>query len=453
MLLARMLTPGDFGTMAIVTAYVALAALFADAGLGAALVQKRGATDAQFSSVFWIHLALGTLASLVIAGTAPWLGAFYENPLLADITPVMSLAVLFGALGAVHVARTSKSLDYRVQALAASISSALAAVVAVLAAAAGWGIWALVAQAVLASLASTCLLWYIHRWRPRRSFAASEIRPLFGFGFHQTSATFLEWGYSRAYAVFLGGGTGSTSVGLYRNAEVLSQVPVLLVGGIASRLALPIFAMTAQDVPRLKRGVQIALRGMMLVHAPVMLLGAALSEPVTELVLGPAWLEAAPMLLAFCIAGSLYPIHMLNVQVLLAIGNTGLMLKLELLKKLIAVSLLLAVARYGVLAIAWAHVAFSLVAVIINCQSVSRSLGYAAVEQMRDAGGPLAAAGLIALAAHFAFAALDAPLLPRTLVIGGGGLLCFAVVAFVLKLEAWRDMLALLRSIRPAASA
>lgn len=443
--LARLLTPAAFGLIAMLSLFVGAASVLMDGGFSAALIQRQDINHEDESTVFWCNLGIGTVLAAGLFFAAPVIADFYGNTELVPLTRWMSLVVIFGALGAIHATLLTKRLDFRTQAKAGVIAASLSGAVAIVLAARGYGVWALVAQAIAMSAILSGLLWWLHRWRPTWSFSASSVRKLAGFGGYHLGSSVLEVLYARLYTVLVGRLFGALELGLYNNAEGTRQLPAGFFGSLLARVALPMFSEAAADAVTLRRGLQLAVRGMMLLSAPVMLGMAALAEPLVALLFGRQWLPAAPILQVLCLAGVLYPLHALNLQVLMAQGHSRLMFRLEVVKKMIGIALILGGATLGVMGIAWSQVIFSLVGFLINTHYTRRLLGYGAISQIREFSPALLAAMVMATVVHLASRVwITAPWV-ELVVLVPVGMAMYLTLIWSARLDAFHDVMAVIR--------
>lgn len=443
--LARLLVPADFGLVAMLALFTAVAMVLVDGGFSAALIQRQDVDHVDESTVFWCNLCIAAVVSLGLFAMAPAIAAFYGIPVLAPLTRVMSLAVLLGALGTIHSTILTKKLDFRTQAKAGVVAGLLSGIIAIVMAWHGYGVWALVAQAVVMAATMSGLLWWLHPWRPALVFHRASVRKLFAFGGYHLGSSLLEVLYSRLYTVLIGRQFGPRDLGFYSNAETVRQMPVGFFGSLLARVALPMFSEASRDRAVLHRGVQLSIRGVMLLHAPAMLGMVALAEPLVLLLLGRQWLPAVPILQVLCIAGVLYPLHSINLYALMAQGHSGLMFRLEVAKKTIGVVLILIGAMFGVMGIAWSQVAFSLVAMAINTRYTRRLLGYGPSAQLRDLAPALLAATLMAAIIYLVSHSWSVRPMVEVGVLVPLGMLVYVLLIWVVRLDALRDVLALIR--------
>lgn len=445
--LARLLTPEEFGTVALLSLFLGIATVLADGGFSTALIQRRDATHVDESSVFWVNLAAGLLLSTAIFLLAPVLATFYGSAVLEPLTRWMSLGVLLSALGAVPHALIVKQLGFRtllVVGLAATVTSGM---VALLLAWYDHGIWALAGQYLTFAAVSTALLWILGGWRPGLVFSTDSARRLFGFGGYMLASGLLDTSVDRLYTLLIGRWYGVRELGFYVRAETTQQVPASVLSSIASRVALPVFSEAAADPAQLRRGARLSLRGLMLINAPVMLGLAAVAGPLVEGLFGSAWLPAVPLLQVLCLAGLLWPLHVINLTLLAAQGHARLVFRIELVKQALGLALVFIGALSGPIGIAWAMVAGGVLAVVVNTYYTQRFVRYGLVAQLVDVGPTLAVSAVMAAIVAVATRAWDPTPIVELLVMSGLGALLFFALALALRLGALRDMVALLRRL------
>lgn len=445
MVLARLLTPADFGVVAMLALFIGVAGVLADAGFSAALIQRQDVDHVDESTVFWCNLGIAVVLATIIWLAAPMIVRFYGVPVLAPLSRVMAVMVVASSLGAIHFALLTKKLDFRTQAKAGGIAALVSAVVAITMALQGFGVWALAAQSVSMSVATTALLWLLHRWRPGWRFSVRSMRKLAGFGGYHLGSMLMEIAYGRLYTLLIGRLFGAGPLGQYTNADNTRQIPGTFLGGVVARVALPMFAQANHDPSVLRRGMQLSIRGMMLINAPVMLFMAALGEPMIEVLFGRQWLPAASIFQVLCLAGVLYPLHMINLHALMAQGHARLMFRLEVIKKVLGVALLLIGAWYGVMGIAWSQVAFSIVALAMNTHYSAKLLGFGVFPQLRESAPSIIAAALVAAGIQTIAWVWVAPQFLKLVVLGSTGALAYLAIISIARLHALADVIALFR--------
>jgi O-antigen/teichoic acid export membrane protein len=417
-----------------------MATVFVDGGFSAALIQQYDVDHTDESTVFWFNLLAGAVAALCLWAAAPFIAGFYHVKVLLPLTAAMAANVFLGSLGAIHSTLLSKRLDFLTQLKVGCIATLLSGATAILLARAGYGVWALAGQVLSMTAATSGLLWLFNPWRPSWVYSRASVRKLFGFGGYHLASSLLEMAYARLYTLFIGRFYGVRELGFYNNADSTKQLPGGFLASVLGRVVLPMFSAAARDTKTLRRGTQLAVRGMALLNAPMMLGMAGAARPLVVTLFGTPWLPAVPILQVLCLAGLFWPMHVINLNVLMAQGHSRLMFRLEVAKKLIGVALLAFGAIYGVLGVAWSQVVFNLIAFVINAYYTGRLLGYGALAQFRDI---LPVFGVAALAAALVFGVSihwrdDSPVGLLGLILIGGA--AFFSMGWMARLDALHDM-------------
>jgi teichuronic acid exporter len=383
-ILARILSPEEFGTIALLFLFTGIASALVDSGFSAALIQKKETTQLDESTVFWFTFIMSVLMALVLCLVAPAIANFYSMPVLVPLTMLMALNIVITALGVVHATLLTKQLDFKTQLKIGAYASVLSGLLAVAMALKGCGIWALAGQIILASVITTILLWIYRPWRPSFSFSKNSAVTQFSYGGYLLAATLIDIIYTRGYSLLIGKFYGVRELGFYSRAEGIKQLPVSGLSSVMSRVAFPLFSAAAADKVLLKRGVQFSLRGMMLINIPMMIGLAAVAEPLVLVLIGKQWLPAVPVLQVLCIGGIFWPLHVINLNALIAQGHSKMFFSLEFFKKSFGIGFLLLGTYYGVLGIAWSQVAYGAFAFFINAHYTKKYLNYGAMAQIRD---------------------------------------------------------------------
>lgn len=388
LLLMRFVAPADFGMAAILTAFVGIAAVVVDSGLSTALIQRQGVTHTDESTVFWLNAVVGLALALAIMLAAKPAADFFGQPSLRNLSWAVALTVFISALGAIHAALLTKKLDFRTQCMSGLVATSGSSVLAIILAIQGFGVWALAAQMVCMATLYTVSLWGFHRWRPMPTISFESAKRLLGFGGLVLIANLVDTLYSRAYAVLIGRYIGLAELGYYDRAENTKRLPENLLTGILSRVTLPLLSEASSDLSAIRRSMQATTRGVMVINLPIMLGLAALANPVFELLFGATWRPAALPFQILCIAAAMWPIHVININALLAQGRAGLVLRLEVPKKVLGLILLALGLQFGIEGVAWSQVAFSLAVVWINTYYTRRLVGYGLLDHMKDIAVP-----------------------------------------------------------------
>lgn len=422
LVLARLVVPEAHGTVALLSLFTGVAAIFVDGGLSAALVQRKEITRIDESTVFWFSLGTGLLIAVALAVGAPWIASFYGVAVIIPIAHLYALQIVIGALGSVHYALFQRNLDFRTPFKIRLASYLLSSLVGIFLAWRGYGIWALVAHGMGVTVLGALLTWTLSPWRPLFCFRWESFRKLFSFGGYLFLTNLLGMICSRFHTIIIGKLFGVRELGIYNRADATKQLPSAALAGSINRIAFPLFSRAAGDPQRVRRGFKIAIRGVMFLNVPMMIGIACVAEPLIVTLFGAGWAEAAPLLEILALAGILWPLHVMNLNVLKAMGHSGKIFKMELVNKFVEVGLIVAGSRFGLPGMAWGVALSSVVTFVFNAYYNGMHLDYGAVKQALDiAPSALCAAAMGGIVLAFeGLLALPAPLELVTLAALGG---------------------------------
>jgi O-antigen/teichoic acid export membrane protein len=396
-ILARLLTPEDFGLIAIMAIFSSLGGIFIESGFSQALVQRQDVTHKDESTVFYFNITVGLLIALGLCAASSWIAIFFERPMLRELTYIMALNLFLGAFGTIHSTLMTKNLDFKTPMKIGAFSSILSGLLAVALAWQDYGVWSLAFQTLASTIISVSLLWYWHPWRPKLIFCIQSLRSLFRFGSFLLLSGLLDTLLNRLLHAFIGKLFSASELGFYTRAFGTQQLPSGLLTSVLHRVTFPIFSAAASDKQTLARGVQKALISIMIINIPAMLGLAVVAEPLVRTLFGDKWLPSVPILKVLCVYGLLWPLHVINLNVLMAQGHSNLFFRIEILKTLIAVSAILAASSYGLLAVVWSQVLVSLVGFFINAYYTGVYLKYPAWRQIIDISPYLLVAGIMSI--------------------------------------------------------
>lgn len=446
-ILARLLMPSDFGIVALLAFFSSLSVVFVQGGLTTALVQKQITSRDEESSAFWWNLAASALFAAVLVGAAPFIASLYGYGILELLMPLVAAQVVFSALGAVQTALLTRALRFDQLTIAGVVSSTISGALGVGAAISGAGVWALAIQMTSLAAINSIVLWIVSDWRPVWHYRFGTIGPLFRFGLPLSLSSALDVINAQGFALIIGKLHGVHDLGLFSRAAGTQIFPSTILSTIIGRVALPLFAQRADDRDALKRGVRMAIRLGMLLNVPAMAGLAILSDLVILVLFGEKWLPAAPILSILAIGGMLLPLHVINLQLLLAQGRSGLFFKVEIVKKAVGLIAMIVGSLYGIEGLAYSTVVTSVTSFLINTHYTRLSLGYGAIGQLRDVAGAFL---LSALMCGVVLAVRLPPGLPPILQLGllaGLGAAVYGLSSIVLLKFFWQDLYMLVRDL------
>lgn len=382
--LARLLQPAQFGIIAMLNIFMAVAQSLIDSGFTSALIQKQSATRIDESSVFYFNIVIGCAAAATLCFAAPWIAAFYKMPSLVAMARVLSLTLVINAFGMIQGTLMSKRVDFKRQMKVSTVAAAASGAVGILLAYKGLGVWSLVYQSLCGSVFRTILLWLVYSWRPVRAFSLASLRAMFSYGSKVLLTGLIDTIYTNVYQLVIGKVYSPADLGLYTRAMGIQQLPVMSITHSIGRVTFPVYASIQDDKARLKRGVKETLTTVTLVTLPLMVGMAACARPLVRVLLTDKWLPSVPYLQLLCIVGMLHPLHNVNLNVLKAQGRSDLFFRLDLIKKGIAAAFIVTTYRWGITAIICGQIVSSFIAYYLNSYYTGKMLKYPIAEQVAD---------------------------------------------------------------------
>ena len=399
-ILARKLYPEQFGLIAMLAVFVAIAQSFVDCGFGQALIQNQKARHIDESSMFYFNVFIGFVSAFLLCLCAPWIAAFYGRNELVPLTRVLSLNLVINGFGLVHGTLLSKQLDFKTQFKASLIATLISGLISVFTAYRGFGVWALVSQSVSMNLIRTILLWAYSSWRPRLEFSFSSLRSMFAFGSRLAIAGLLNTFFENVYNVVIGKLYASKALGFYSRGRQAQQFTTSSLTGIASRVAFPMFSRVQGDKEHLKRGMRKALTMLIMVSFPLTVGLAVTARPLVLLLLGEKWEPCVPYIQLICLAELAFPLHVINLNALTSQGHSGLFLRIEIIKKILVVLNIAITCYWGITAMICGQIVVSYLSFYINSYYTGKLLDYSFREQLVDIRPYLLAAIVMAGAAY-----------------------------------------------------
>ena len=383
-ILARLLAPEAYGTIALAMVFINILQVFVDSGMGTALIQKKDADDLDFSSVFYFNIAacLVLYAGLFLA--APSIAQFYGDPALTALVRALSLTVVVSGVRNIQQSYVSRHLLFK-RFFFSTIGSTLAsAVVGIAMAYAGFGVWALVGQSLSNVVTGTIILWATVPWRPRRMFSWQRLKGLLSFGWKLLISSLLDTGYNNLRNLIIGKLYSSADLAYYNQGDKFPKLVITNINTSIDSVLLPTMSNAQDDPARVRNMTRRSIQVSTYVMAPLMMGLAACAEPLIRLILTEKWLPCVPYLRIFCITSMFYPIHTANLNAIKALGRSDLFLKLEIVKKAVGLTILLCTMWHGVMAMAYSLLLSSVLSQIINSWPNRKLLRYHYLNQLAD---------------------------------------------------------------------
>lgn len=383
-IIARLILPSEYGLIAMLSIFLAIAQTFVDSGFSNALIQKKDRTEVDFSTIFYFNIFIAFVAYGVLFVSAPSIASFYKEPALTTVTRWVGLSLILNGLSVVQRAKLTVRVDFRTQAKASLVAVIISGLIGVLLAYQGYGVWALVFQTLSSSFLNTLLLWTFAKWLPLWCFSWVSFKSLFSFGSKLLLSGLLHTIYINLYSLVIGRRYSAMDVGFYNRSYQLAGFPSINIVGIITRAIYPLQCEMQDDDERLNASFIQYLRMSCYIIFPLMTVLGVLAEPLVRLLLTDKWLPSAELLSILCFAYMWYPVMVINNQILNVKGRSDYFLRAEIIKKVVAIGILCATLPFGVRVLCWGIVLYNFLdmGIIIYYSRMVISTGYR--EQVRN---------------------------------------------------------------------
>ena len=383
-ILARLLSPREFGLIGMITFFIAVSNSFMDSGFSEALVRKQDCTEEDFNTVFYYNLAAGMLLYLALFFSANAIGYFYHEPALPSLVRVLGLNIIIGSFGVIQRAILVKHINFKLQTKVTVVASVASGILSIALAKSGFGVWSLVWKSIAFTGISITLLWLWSVWRPSIVFSMQSAREMFGFGSKLMASGLLNTIFTNIYYLVIGKFFSPAELGYFTKAEQFQETPSKNMYGIIQRVSYPVLASIRDDPPRMKRAFISFLRNVMFVSFVLMAGLAAVARPLIVTLIGEKWAPVIPYLQLLCFSGALFPLHGLNLSILKIEGRSDLFLRLEIIKKALVVPVLVIGLLYGIEVMIVGITFNSVFSYFINSYWTGKFIGYPMKQQVVD---------------------------------------------------------------------
>jgi O-antigen/teichoic acid export membrane protein len=383
-ILARLLSPGEFGLLGMITIFISVAQVFVDSGLSQSLIRKQDCSPADYSTVFWVNLFIGTVCYILIWAGAPFIAWFYGKPELVSLTRVTALAIIIGSVTLIQQTILTKELDFKTLTKSSVSGTLVSGVVSIILAFSGYGVWSLVWRTIINQAVRSAILWYRKKWWPGFFLGKRILKDHFAFGSNILIISIVAALYKNFYNLIIGKNYSDKVLGYYTNADQYSLMPSSTISNITNKVSYPVLSGMQDDDARLRSGIQKLVTIVMYISFTVMFGLAALAKPLFVLVLGEKWLPSVILFQALCIAYAISPMHVINQNIMKIKGRSDLFLKTEIIKYLVFTPLLIFGALYGMTVLILGIIVFYWSGFVINGLYSKRLLDYSFTSQAAD---------------------------------------------------------------------
>lgn len=394
--LANLLTPAEFGIIGMVVIFTSIADSIVNSGFSSALIQKKNAENIDYCTVFYFNMVLSVLLYVVLYFAAPAISRFFDEPQLISVTRVLGIVLFINALAIVQRTILVKKVDFKTQTIISLISSVISGIIGIGMALKDFGVWSLVGQTISRQGLNTGLLWVFNRWLPSWQFSVNSFKTLFSFGSKLLVAGLIDTIWRDIYYVVIGKYYQKDTLGQYTRARQYEGLFSSNLTSVIQRVTFPVLSSIQDQPARLKEGYRRIIKITMLVTFSCMLGLAAVAKPAILILIGEKWIPCIAYMQILCFAGMLYPLHAINLNMLNVKGRSDLFLKLEIIKKIIAVGPIVLGIMYSIEWMLWGSVVASVIAYFLNAYYSGPLIGYSIPNQLRDIMPSLLMAGIMA---------------------------------------------------------
>ena len=445
--LARLLAPEVYGSVALVTVIITILQVFVDSGLGVALIQKKNADDLDFSTVFYFNIVICFGIYILVFFAAPFIADFYKDSTLTAVIRVLSLTVVVSGVKNVQQSYVSKNLLFKRFFFSTLGGTVIGAIIGIWMAYMGLGIWALVSQQLSSVAVGTAILWITVTWRPKWCFSFARLKGLFSYGWKILASSLIETVYQDARQLIIGKMYQPADLAFYNKGAQFPQLIVSNVNASIDSVLLPVMSQVQEDREAVKAMTRRAIRTSIYLMAPLLLGLAVVSDKVVVLLLTEKWLPCVPYLVIFCFTYIFYPIHTANLNAIKAMGQSGYFLKLEILKKILGVSVLLITMWHGPLIMCASGIVTTFIGQAINAWPNKKLLNYSLWEQYKDILPSLLLTFVMGFGVWIVGAVLPLPTLVTLVIQVLVGIAIYVGLSIVFKIDIFYDLLNLIKSL------
>lgn len=384
LVLARILSTSDYGTVAIITVFVNLANVIIDGGLNTALIQKKDTDSLDYSTIFFSSILLSIVLYALLYVTSPWIAEFYDIPELVDMIRILGVILVFEAVNSIQRAYVSKMMLFRKLFYSSFFALLVSGSLGIYMALNDYGVWALISQQMTCVLVTIIIMWFTIKWRPILAFSFERFKKLFDYGWKIFGLNFITTLYLNIRSLIIGKFYSPADLAFFERGHTLSSMVVQNINTSLQTILFPVLSNSQNDKVRIKSLVRRSTGMTCLLIFPALIGLISIAKPLVLLILTEKWLPAVAYIQIYSIAYMLFPVQVANMEAIKAMGYSGISLKLEIIKKVIETTILIISVFMGVIAIVWGVVFFNFVCLFINLYPSKKYLDYGVFEQVKD---------------------------------------------------------------------
>ena len=383
-ILARLLTPREFGLIGMVTIFMALSESLVDSGFTKALIRKKDCTQTDYSTAFYFNLFVGIILYAVLFFSAGAISRFFDEPQLLFIVQVVGIGIIINAFTIIQRARLIKAINFKLQTKISIIASIVSGIIGITMAFKGYGVWSLVIKTLLGFAITSFLLWLWNKWKPSLVFCRNSFKEMFSFGYKLVISDLIEDAYQNIYLLIIGKYFSAAELGFYTRADRFNNLPSQNITRAIQRVSYPILSEMQDDIPRLKTAYQKLIKSTMLITFVSMMIMVASAKPLILTLVGDKWLPSVIYLQLLSFVGILYPLHAINMNMLNVQGRSDLLLRLEIIKKILAIPVIVIGVLLGIKIMILGMIIISMTGYFLNSYYSGKLINYSRMQQLKD---------------------------------------------------------------------
>lgn len=382
LILARFLTPEDFGLLGMLTIFISISEVFIDSGLGQALIQKDNPSEVDYSTVFWSNIFISIIFYAILFFAAPAIANFYGMEILKTILRIKGTVLLIQAFRLVQITKFRKELNFKLISCILFFSSLVSTIVSIVLAFFGFGVWSLVVKTLLESFLKTLIINIVSKWKPLFTFSFASFKSLFSFGGVMLVTSLVSKIYSSGQSLIIGKAFSAKTLGYYTQAAKLEEVPTTAIESVVNNVTFPMFSKIKGDAEKNQRALRKMLSHISYISFPMMIIFIICSEPIFDFLYSDVWLPSVPYFKYLCLVGMIFSINAVYSNLIKASGHRKSILDLQVTKRIIAMILLILSLRFGIKGLLITRVLIEYAFLLANARITKKLFGYNILKQI-----------------------------------------------------------------------
>lgn len=382
--MARLLSPSDYGITALPGVFIAIAAIFQDSGMTGALVRKEKIEEKDYSTLFIYSIAMGVFMYTTLFIASPWIADFFNTEVLTPLIRVTALGFLWGPISTVQYVILNRKLDFKTPTKISITTKIFSSVVGIILAYMGYGLWSLVISSVLSGFLGLVIVAYVVKWYPKTGWSKDSFKYLWNYGNKMMASSLLDTAYNNITPIFVAKHYSPADLGVYNRAQGYAAMPSQNVTGVIQNVTFPVLSKMQHDDEALARNYRRMLRVTAFIVFPMLLMLSALARPLVITLITAKWESCIILLQIICFSMMWYPIHAINLNLLQVKGRTDLFLRLEIIKKIIGLAILVITLPQGLIIFCIGRIVSSMVSLVINTYYTGKLINVGYFKQMGD---------------------------------------------------------------------